>query len=147
MAGSASQVWQANQLVNDTDMNGLETNIFVTHDQNIGNPRTSSFDMDANELILDADQDTTITSDTDDRIDLKLGGVDVFRFDGATASVVNGYDFIGTIAGVPPTITMVGADTDVSLNIVPKGAGTLQVSGVTIGEYGDVVLAGQVFGG
>ena len=36
----------------------------------------TSLDMNAGELILDADADTSITADTDDRIDIKLGGND-----------------------------------------------------------------------
>lgn len=36
----------------------------------------TSFDMNGTELILDADADTSITSDTDDRIDFKAGGTD-----------------------------------------------------------------------
>ena len=36
----------------------------------------TSFDMNGNELILDADGDTSITADTDDRIDFKVAGSD-----------------------------------------------------------------------
>ena len=35
-----------------------------------------TLDMNANELILDADADTSITGDTDDQIDFKVGGTD-----------------------------------------------------------------------
>ena len=35
-----------------------------------------TLDMNANELILDADADTSITADTDDQIDFKVGGID-----------------------------------------------------------------------
>ena len=34
----------------------------------------AAVDLNGVELILDADQDTSITADTDDRIDLKIGG-------------------------------------------------------------------------
>lgn len=37
----------------------------------------TSLDMDGTELILDADADTSITADTDDRIDVKVGNTDV----------------------------------------------------------------------
>ena len=37
---------------------------------------TSNLDMNGNELILDADADTSITADTDDQIDFKVGGSD-----------------------------------------------------------------------
>ena len=37
---------------------------------------TSNLDMNGNELILDADADTSITADTDDQVDIKIGGTD-----------------------------------------------------------------------
>jgi hypothetical protein len=39
-------------------------------------PTESSIDLNGNELILDADADTSITADTDDVIDVKVGGND-----------------------------------------------------------------------
>ena len=39
----------------------------------------TSFDMDGAELILDLDGDTSITADTDDQIDIKIGGADELR--------------------------------------------------------------------
>lgn len=39
-----------------------------------------AIDLNATELILDADADTSITADTDDVIDFKLGGIDYFKF-------------------------------------------------------------------
>jgi hypothetical protein len=38
----------------------------------------ANVDMNGTELILDADADTSITADTDDRIDFKIGGSDLF---------------------------------------------------------------------
>ena len=35
--------------------------------------------MDGNEIILDADADTSITADTDDTIDFKIGGIDAVK--------------------------------------------------------------------
>jgi hypothetical protein len=37
-------------------------------------------DLNGEELILDADGDTTVTADTDDQIDWKIGGTDQFSF-------------------------------------------------------------------
>ena len=50
----------------------------------------NTLDMNGNELILDADADTSITADTDDRIDFKTGGSDTFRVNSASVSVVGG---------------------------------------------------------
>ena len=38
--------------------------------------KNSQIDLNGNEMILDADGDTTITADTDDQIDIKVGGSD-----------------------------------------------------------------------
>ena len=47
-------------------------------------------DMNAGELILDADQDTSITADTDDQIDFKISGADDFRMTANTFTVLSG---------------------------------------------------------
>ena len=41
---------------------------------------SAAVDLNGVELILDADQDTSITADTDDRIDFKIGNVEHFSF-------------------------------------------------------------------
>ena len=38
--------------------------------------KASLIDLNGNEMILDADGDTSITADTDDQIDFKVGGSD-----------------------------------------------------------------------
>ena len=47
----------------------------------------STLDMNGNELILDADGDTTITSDTDDRVDIKVAGTDTVHIDASGIGV------------------------------------------------------------
>ena len=42
----------------------------------------SSLDMNGNEFILDADGDTSITADTDDQIDVRIGGTDELNITG-----------------------------------------------------------------
>jgi len=42
---------------------------------------TNNFDLNGQELILDADGDTSITADTDDQIDIKIGGTDKIQID------------------------------------------------------------------
>ena len=59
----------------------------------------TSFDMDGKELILDADGDTSITADTDDRIDIKIGGADEINITGTEiAPFANGGMSLGTSA-------------------------------------------------
>jgi len=47
----------------------------------------STLDMNGNELILDADADTSITADTDDQIDFKTSGADKMAIKADTVSI------------------------------------------------------------
>jgi len=51
----------------------------------------TSKDLNGSELILDADADTTITADTDDQIDIRIGGSDVVQL------TANGLTTTGTV--------------------------------------------------
>jgi len=62
---------------------------------------TESLDVQGNELFLDADGDTSITSDTDDQIDFKTGGSERMRLDS------NGQLFIGCTS--TPSASVLGA--------------------------------------
>ena len=46
------------------------------------NGTTTGLDLNGTELVLDADADTSITADTDDQIDFKVGGTDRVAIDG-----------------------------------------------------------------
>ena len=46
----------------------------------------STLDMNGNELILDVDGDTSITSDTDDRVDIRIAGTDTVHIDASAVS-------------------------------------------------------------
>ncbi len=50
----------------------------------------------------------------------------------ATASAVNELTYANAATGGKPTLSASGGDTDISINLVPKGAGTLQIAGVDI---------------
>jgi hypothetical protein len=50
----------------------------------------TNIDIDGTELILDADGDTSITADTDDQVDFKIGGTDRVSIAGANIKVLTG---------------------------------------------------------
>ena len=56
----------------------------------------NTIDMDGNELILDADGDTSITADTDDQIDIKTAGSDRLTISGSGTMLATKYN--GTAA-------------------------------------------------
>ena len=47
-------------------------------------------DLNGTELILDANANTSITADTDDQIDIKIGGADDFQFTANAFNVLTG---------------------------------------------------------
>ena len=51
--------------------------------------KESSVDMNGTELILDADGDTSITADTDDQIDIKIGGSDKISLTSSGSTINN----------------------------------------------------------
>ena len=65
-------------------------------------------DMNGVELILDADADTSITADSDDQIDIKIAGADVFQFTANTFTAQSG----STIAAQALTATTIAVSND-----------------------------------
>jgi hypothetical protein len=53
-----------------------------------------------------------------------------------TASAVNAFTVTGGATGNAPTLYALGSDTDISINITPKGAGALRITGSTSGYVG-----------
>ena len=64
----------------------------------LGTKHTSgaSLNMNGTELILDADADTSITADTDDQIDIRIGGADLITLAAGLVDVKNA----GTASGI-----------------------------------------------
>ncbi len=50
----------------------------------------------------------------------------------ATASAVNEFTFANAAAGNAPTISVTGGDTNIDLNLVPKGTGVVKINGIPI---------------
>ena len=67
-------------------------------------------DMNGGELILDVDGDTSLTADTDDQIDIKIGGADDFAFKANSFEVQT-----GSIIDMNGTELVLDADADTSI--------------------------------
>lgn len=102
-----------------SDLNS-EFNNILNNGMDLWSPATKAVDMNGFELILDGDADSSITADTNNRIDLRLGAVDLFRFDGTTASCVNGIDFVANATGTRARLVATG-DTNIGISIRAKG--------------------------
>jgi len=88
-------------------------------------------DINGDELILDADADTSITADTDDQIDIRIAGADDFQFTANTFTAQSG----STIAGQAITATTV------------VGSGAAQFATAGIGAAKDLGVALHVKSG
>ena len=90
---------------------------------------TGDHDLDGNELILDADADTSITADTDYQIDIKIAGADDFQFTANTFTAQSG----STIAAQALTATTITASgivkTDDTTEATSTTDGSLQTDG------------------
>ena len=93
-------------------------------------------DLDGNELILDADGDTSITADTDDLIDFMLEGVDAIAFEPfPTGAGETGTSHIVEIYGASPawaTGTNVLNLLNIDVNVGNAQTGTHTINGILI---------------
>lgn len=89
-------------LVTSDGYNDIIDGILVNHGQD---GLHSSTDFNGTEVIIDADADTSMTADTDDQIDFKLGGSDRFRLKTADLDIVTSTGNI-QVAGADPKRAM-----------------------------------------
>jgi hypothetical protein len=77
--------------------------------------QAASLDLNgaSDQLILDADADTTISADTDDQIDFKAGGTDIFQLTATTATINDGTTI--TTNDNSDTLTLVSTDADANV--------------------------------
>lgn len=141
MALARVKTWSSGEVLTASDLNAEYNNI-INNARDLISPLTASLDMNGFEVILDADADTSITADTDDRLDVRLGGVDVFVFDGTTASTVNGLTFTGVITGARPRLSATGSDTNIGLALRPKGTGAGASVIIEDGSGNEVLIGG-----
>ena len=113
---------------------------------------SAAVDLNGVELVLDADADTSITADTDDRIDFKIAGVEHFSFsnssgdtiikpmvdakdikfqqyDGRTLLDINDGGFVGIENGATgPGVIRIFEDTDNGSNYVGLSVGNVSTA-------------------
>ena len=102
---------------------GTPSDLTVTSAKLSGNLVTpGTLDINGQELILDADADTSITADSDDQIDIKIAGADDFRFTANSMNVLSGSTLtIDSGATITNSGTATGFPTNVGLMIALGG--------------------------
>ena len=86
---------------------------------------SAALDINGQELILDADADTSITADTDDQIDFKIAGADDFRMTANSMNVLSG-STLTIDSGA--TITNSGTATNFGVDPESAYAGVLETN-------------------
>ena len=89
MSVSPFKTFSAGEVLSASDLNSSFSQIF-DNGEDLSWPATKAKDFDGQELILDADADTSITADQDDRIDFRVGGTDRGRWIAAGLMVSGG---------------------------------------------------------
>lgn len=89
MAVSSHKTFSAGEVLTASDLNSSFSQVF-DNGQDLGWPAAKAKDLDGQELILDGDGDTSITSDTDDQIDFRVGGADRLRITASATNVLSG---------------------------------------------------------
>lgn len=108
-------------------------------------PAGTGVDIDGAILVIDADGDSTLRESADDVVRLRLQGMDAVIFDGDVASPVNGFTITTSATTVAPQLRAQGTDSNISINLVPSGTGTVQCNGKTL--YGELVATSASVGG
>lgn len=91
---------------------------------------SGGLDMNGAELIFDADGDTSITADTDDQIDVRIGGTDVGIFTGGSTPIFKVTD--GTVEAQMATFTSVatfGSATNHNVTLTHNGVAQITLTG------------------
>ena len=97
---------------------GVPSDSTVTSGKLSGNLVTpGTLDVNGQELILDADADTSITADTDDQIDIKIAGADDFQFTANTFTAQSGSSVVIPEGGLTLGSTAVSS-TAAEINIL-----------------------------
>ena len=104
MALSRVKEWVDGEVLTDTDLDAEFDNI-IDNPISLISPLTNTLDADGKQIILDADGDTSITSDSDDVIDIEIAGTDSMFIGHGTGNTVG-------FVHIDPVAHTTTADTD-----------------------------------
>ena len=121
MAITVYKTFASGEILTAADLNSSFSQI-VNNGADLVFPITEAADFDGFEVILDADQDTSITADTDDQIDFKLSGTDYFRMTAGR--------FMAVAASIVEAEGAAVASSDTT-NIWANDGNTLHITGTT----------------
>ena len=123
MAVTVFKTFISNEVLTASDLNSSLTR-FTDNGEDFGTPATKAHDMNGFEFILDADADTSFTADSDDVIDVRIGGTDGLFIGHGTGN-------LGAFLHVDPGAKTATANTDFGLIRVGNTAAITIPAGTT----------------
>lgn len=131
MAVSRLKTWSAGEVLTAADLNAEFDNL-ITNGGSLAFPRTAAAKFAGYAAVLGSNETEYLQCSTTNLIEMYLASTSLIKFDGRATTPVNGLTFYPNSASSAPQIQAHGSDTDISINLVPKGAGTVQVNGAAI---------------
>ena len=133
MALSRVKTWSSGETLTASDLNA-EFNNILNNPVSLVSPLTGAIDLNGQELIFDADADTSITADSDDVLDFKIAGTDGFFIGHGTGNTVG-------FLHVDPGAFTATATTDIGLLRIGNSNAVTVPSGTTAVAAGIYVEA------
>lgn len=142
MSISRVKVWSAGEVLLASDQNA-EFNNILNNGVDLWSPAAKAADMNGFELILDADADTSITSDTDDRIDFRVGGTDSL-FIGHASGNTGGFLTLDPLAFTSTASTDIARFRVANTNALTVPAGTTAIAASVFFEEPNLTATGTI---
>ena len=131
MALTRIKNWIA-EVLTYSDLNTEFNNILTNGAGSLSSPRTANFDIHGYRCTLDGAGNTWMISSTTNIIDFYGASTLLYRLDMSVASPVNALTFEASATLSDTVIRARGSDTDISINLIPKGSGSVKINGVAI---------------
>lgn len=147
MALSRIKTWVA-EVLTYAELNAEFDNILTNGAGSLSSPRTTNFDITGYQLILDDAQTTYIQASTQNVIDFYGGSTLLFKMDMSVSTPVNAFTLLASATGTDVKIVARGSDTNISIDLVPKGSGSVKANGTAIStpDSDQTVLSSLIFG-
>lgn len=150
MALSRIKTWGA-EVLTFADLNAEFNNILTNGGGSLSSPRTANFDLDGYRCTLDGAGNTWMISSTTNIVDFYGASTLLYRLDMSVASPVNALSFEASATGTDTVVRARGSDTNISIDLIPKGSGSVKINGVAITtaislESDQNILANRIFG-
>lgn len=142
MAVTRVKEWSAGEVLTAADLNAEFDNV-LDNGESLAWPATGSKDFNGQELILDADQDTSITADTDDRVDFRIAGSDCAHFGHASGNT-GAFFLFDTKAFSSTASTDIGRLRIGNTNALTVPTGTTSVAAALFVEEPNLTATGTI---